>query len=220
MYLDNSYEHLKSVTEIKQSIPDLNEKCERCREYFMKPRTKSIKGLDVQMGMFLEDLIIDYLSSVIGVKAIHGDKLNKKYPDCMVLKPDKQIAAYFEVKYHCAPFLTSYQHIGRPCYEGSATLDFEKVIKQIEIIESDLDRPTFYLHWIDYPCLKGIFFETSEQVKDYLYETGIEFERKEREGDFTIVKKVGYTNKVYSPLLYMGNFDEFISYLTKLVREK
>jgi len=141
----------------------------------------------------------------------------------MILGQDKGILAYFEVKYHNAPFVTAINKINRYCYEGSATLDYNKIIKQLELIDSELDRPTFYLHWIDYPCLKGIFFETSEQVKDYLYQSGEEFERKEREGDFkivneeySIIKKVGYTKKFYSPLLQMGTFEEFVKIINDM----
>lgn len=103
------------------------------------------------------------------------------------------------------------QKIGRYCYEGSATLDLEKLINQIEIVDSELDRPVFYLHWIDYPCLKGLFFETSDQVKNELFLQGNAFEREERSGDFDDNnKKKGYTKKFYSKLLEMGTFEELI----------
>ena len=87
-----------------------------------------------------------------------------------------------------------------------------KIVKQIEIVESDLDRPVFYLHWIDYPCLKGLFFETSDQVKNELFILGEEFKREEREGDFgKDGKKKGYTEKFYAKLLEMGSFEELIN---------
>ncbi|WP_449623074.1 hypothetical protein [Robertmurraya sp. Marseille-Q9965] len=201
---------IKSVKELKSEIDDLAPMCKKCGPYFSNPRNKSIKGLDVQLGKFLEDLIIDFMNQKLKIKALHADKKNKRYPDCMVLNTDKGILAYFEVKYHGAPFISAIHKIGRYCYEGSATLDIEKVTKQIELIESELDRPTFYLHWIDYPCLKGIFFETSEQVKNYIYEVGEEFEREEREGDLKGTRRVGYKKKIYSPLHQMGTFEEFI----------
>ena len=217
MYQNNNQDNIKTVKQLKSEISDLSITCKKCAEYFMKPRNKSIKGLDVQMGIFLEKILMDYLNEKLHIKAIPADKSNKKYPDCMILGSDKGILCYFEVKYHGAPFIQASNKIKRFCYEGSATLDYEKVKKQIEIIESELDRPTFYLHWIDYPCLKGLFFETSEQVKSYLYQSNIEFEREVREGDYKIVNdsykivnKVGYTTKIYSPLLQMGTFEEFI----------
>lgn len=219
MFSENSQDNIKTVKELKGEIENLPEMCSKCGPFFVKPRNKSIKGLDIQMGIFLENQIIDFLNS-IGIKALHADKTNKRYPDCMILKKDKGILAYFEVKYHSAPFINAIRMTNRYCYEGSVTLDFDKICKQIEIIESDLDRPTFYLHWIDYPCLKGIFFETSEQVKENIYEHGVEFEREPREGDYRYTSKImlkkGYLKKYYSPLLEMGTFDEFIKLIRSL----
>ncbi len=216
MFEENHKASIKTVKELKEEIPELAPICKKCGPYFSNPRNKSIKGLDVQMGIFLEERIIEFLNNHLHLKAMHADKKDKKYPDCMILNTDKGILAYFEVKYHAAPFINAIHKIGRYCYEGSVTLDLEKIIKQIEIIETDLDRPTFYLHWIDYPCLKGLFFETAEQVKQNLYEHGSEFERKEREGDYQYTAKVGYTKKFYSPLLEMGTFEEFVDIIKKM----
>lgn len=220
MYKNNHQESIKTMNQIFDEIPEIKNTCGACKSYYFTKRNNSIKGLDVQLGRFLEDILIDFFNSELGIKTKHGDNSNKRYPDCMILKNDNQVVAYFEVKYHCAPFLSSATHINRSCYEGSATLDFEKIVKQIEVIESDLDRPTFYLHWIDYPCLKGLFFETSEQVKDYIYSHNPEFDRKEREGDYVMFKKVGYTKKIYSPLLTMGDFNEFIKIITEMTGGK
>lgn len=214
MFENNSYERFLTVKELKEKIDGLRDVCKKCGNYYMVPRNKSIVAYDVQLGILLEDIIIDFLKTKYHIKALHGDKSNKKYPDCMVLSKDKGIVAYFEVKYHSAPFIMAYQKINRPCYEGSATFDQDKIIKQLEIIDSDIQLPTFYLHWIDYPCLKGVFFETNEQVKNYIYEA--EFERKEREGDLVKNPRSIYLNKVYAPTLSMGTFDEFVSILRKL----
>ncbi|MGU8265407.1 hypothetical protein [Clostridium perfringens] len=217
MFIENTQNSIKTVKELKESISELKPTCKACGNYYMQPRNSSRKKLDVQLGRFLEDLLIEFFNDKLKIKAMHGDNSNKKYPDCMVLGTDKGILAYFEVKYHNAPFLTAINKIGRYCYEGSATLDLKKVITQIELIESDLDRPVFYLHWIDYPCLKGIFFETSEQVKENIRNINKSFERAEREGDFVNTKdgkkKVGYTKKIYSNLLEMGTFEEFVDIL-------
>lgn len=153
MYIENNQDSIKTVKELKEEIPELKDTCKGCGSYFMNPRNKSIKGLDVQFGRLLEDVIIDFLKTKYKLNVTHGDNSNKKYPDCMLLSGDKGILAYFEVKYHGAPFISAINKIGRYCYEGSATLDLNKLVKQIEIVESELDRPVFYLHWIDYPCL-------------------------------------------------------------------
>lgn len=214
MFENNSYEHFSTVKELKEKITSLTEICKACGAYFVKPRNKSIVAYDVQLGILLENIIIDFLKTKFHINAMHGDKSNKRYPDCMVLSKDKGIVAYFEVKYHGAPFIFAKQKIHRLCYEGSATYDQNKIIKQLEIIDSDIQLPTFYLHWIDYPCLKGLFFETNEVIKDYIYKS--EFERKEREGDSVKNHTSIYLNKVYAPTLSMGTFDEFISILKRL----
>ncbi|MGZ4865074.1 MAG: hypothetical protein ACXV5H_08570 [Halobacteriota archaeon] len=218
MWLQNDLENPKSVKTLKEEIPSLKPVCKNCGAYFMDPRNKSLKGLDVNFGRFLEDQVIDFLNRELKIKAVHADTSKKAYPDCMILKTDNGILAYFEVKYHGAPFILAKQKTGRDCYEGSITLDLDKIAKQLELIESELDRPTFFLHWIDYPCLKGIFFETSEQVKCNLYRIGEEFDRKERAGDFKGERKVGYTKKFYSPLLAMGTFEEFVDIIKDVKR--
>lgn len=211
MYVNNDPDNIKTVKELKGEIDNLQETCRGCGAFFMNPRNKSIKKYDVMLGRLLEDVIIDFLKTKYKLNVTHGDDSNKKYPDCMLLSGDKGILAYFEVKYHGAPFISAINKIGRYCYEGSATLDLNKIVKQIEIVESELDRPVFYLHWIDYPCLKGLFFETSDQVKNELFILGEEFEREERSGDFNDNnKKTGYTKKFYSKLLEMGNFEELV----------
>lgn len=217
MYIDNSQEKIKTVKELKEEIPELSSMCKKCGAYYMKPRNKSMMKYDLMMGKLFEDILMDFFKEKLKINAIPADKTNKKYPDCMILKKDRGIAAYFEVKYHSAPFISAINKINRYCYEGSVTLDYKKIITQLELIESDLERPVFYLHWIDFPCLKGVFFETSEQVKDYILTHGEEFSREEREGDKEKNPKSVYLGKFYSPLLQMGNFEEFIRMIKKII---
>ncbi len=216
MYLNNSYTEYKSVKDLKSEITELAPMCKKCADYFMTKRNDSKVKYDVQMGQQFENLLIRFLKEKCHINAMHGDTSNKKYPDCMILGPDKGILAYFEVKYHAAPFVMANRKINRFCYEGSTTLDYKKVIKQLEIIESDIERPVFYLHWIDYPCLKGVFFETSEQVKDYIYNPDVVFERKHREGDDEKNPQSVYLHKIYSPTLAMGTFEEFIDIIKNM----
>jgi hypothetical protein len=220
MYISNTYDdnfQSRAVKELKEIIPGLKDVCKKCGSYYMIPRNCSHIKYDVLMGQFFENIIIDYLDTELKINCEHGDKSNKKYPDCMVLGKDRGIIAYFEVKYHGAPFIKALQNVKRFCYESSATLDYDKVIRQLEIIESDLDRPVFYLHWIDYPCIKGIFFETSEQVKNELY-VEKQFKRADRVGDLEKSSNTIYKNKIYSRLLNMGTFDEFIETLKGIIK--
>lgn len=220
MYEDNDPLSPKTVKELKSRISELSATCKKCGAYYMQPRNSSHIKYDLIMGKFFEDILIDFFTSKLNIKAMHADTSNKRYPDCMILSGDKQITAYFEVKYHSAPFISALNKINRYCYEGSITLDYEKIIKQLELIDSDIDRPVFYLHWVDFPCLKGIFFETSEQLKQYIYETGEEFSRRERIGDSEKNPKSVYLSKFYSPLLKMGSFEEFIQTVKTLTGGK
>ena len=220
MYENNSQDCSKTVKELKAEIPELASVCKKCGPYYMNPRNSSHIKYDLMMGKLFEDILIEFFNQKLHIKAMHGDNQNKQYPDCMILCGDKQIAAYFEVKYHSAPFISAINKINRYCYEGSITLDYKKIVKQLEIIESDIERPVFYLHWVDFPCLKGIFFETSEQIKQYIYENGEEFSREKRDGDEEKNPKSVYLSKFYSPLLNMGSFNEFIDTIKNIIKEK
>ena len=61
MYYENSQDSIKTVKELKEEIPELKDTCKGCGNFFMNPRNKSIKGLDVQFGRLLEDIIIDFI---------------------------------------------------------------------------------------------------------------------------------------------------------------
>lgn len=225
MYQKNNPESIATVKELKANIPELAAMCKACAGYYMRVRNKSVKTLDVQMGIFFEDLLVEYLSRRHGLDVVRGNINNTKYPDCVIRDTEtKKVSCYFEVKYHAAPFLTANNMLlpkgSRLCYECSATLDKEKVAKQIDIIEQEIDVPVFYVHWIDYPCLKGIYFETVPQVKDDLIMSS-EYNRREREGDFKEMsdgtkKKKGYLAKVYPRQLTMGDFNELIKIFTQL----
>ena len=89
MYIENNQDSIKTVKELKEEIPELKDTCKGCGSYFMNPRNKSIKGLDVQFGRLLEDVIIDFLKTKYKLNVTHGDNSNKKYPDCMLLSGDK-----------------------------------------------------------------------------------------------------------------------------------
>lgn len=220
MYLTNNTKSPKTVKELKTEIVELAPVCKKCAPYYMSPRNSGHIVYDLMMGKLFEDILIDFFTEKLHIKAMHADKKNKQYPDCMILSGDKQIVAYFEVKYHSAPFISAINKINRYCYEGSVTLDYKKIIKQLEIIESDLERPVFYLHWVDFPCLKGVFFETSEQVKQYIYESGEEFTREKKAGDCEKNPKSVYLSKFYSPLLQMGTFEEFVELVKGIIKGK
>ena len=111
--------------------------------------------------------------------------------------------------------MLSYKTIGRESYEGSITLDTKKIQNQIIECESELpNRPVYIVHWVDFHHLKGVFFNTLGQIKEYLA-SGSRFERQERTGDYKMTKKVGYTEKFYPPLHEMGDLSELLEKLSR-----
>lgn len=218
MYKNNSYDNIARVNDLKQFIPELSILCKKCAQFYIPKRNESIPKYDVLLGKQLEDALMHFLSDELGVDVNRADLNNRSLPDCKILKKDGSVAAYLEIKYHGAPFVMAFKITGRYCYEGSATLDYDKILKQFQFIEDNqLDAPIFYVHWIDYPCLKGIFYETIEQVKNYLSSSQNEFSRRMRDGDKEKSKTAIYLKKKYSPLLYMGDFDSFLKQLKTLI---
>lgn len=210
-------ESIKTTQQLYEVIPGLRELYQRARAYYLKPRNKSVKGLDVQLGNQFDQAMIDFLNSK-NIMAMRADTKNKRLPDIMVLDKTRNIKAYIELKYHNAPFMLAWRLLGREPYEGSITLDTEKLKRQLIEIDSELERPVYFVHWVDFPDIKGIFFNTNEQIKEYLNEDPIQFVRRERDGDlkkteYKLQAKVGYTEKFYPPLYEMGDFEELLQKL-------
>lgn len=195
-------------------IENLQEECNSCWKFYIKPRNNSIKSLDIKLGKMFEKSFIDFLN-MKGFQALRADEVKKNYPDIKVIKND--VVSYVELKYLSAPFLMVHRKLrGRECYEGSTTLDVgKKISAQRELVESEILEPVFYVYWIDFPCIKGVFFMRANEVYHYIDERkGLEFTRKERSGDFISTplgkQKMAQLNKVYLPLLKMGNFEELM----------
>ena len=193
--------------------------CQQCRDYYIPARNKSLPKYDLILGKQHEEALMDFLSQKLHAKTGRADLVNPSLPDCKILKPNGDVAAYFEVKFHGAPFVMAWSKTGRYCYEGSATLDYKKIEKQLALIDAGLHAPVFYVHWIEYPCLKGVFYETSEQVKKYIHEQHKTFERERRVGDDQKSAGAVYLKKMYTPLLEMGDFDSFLAELDSLIHQ-
>ena len=217
MYKTNSYENFRTVKDLKENVAELKDLCKKCGSYFMPQRNKSIPKYDVILGKQHEEAMMDFLSSKLDTVVTRADLENRSLPDCKILNRDGSVAAYFEVKFHGAPFVSAINMTGRYCYEGSATLDYKKIEKQLMLIKEGLDAPVFYVHWLEYPCLKGVFYETSEQVEEYIKGQHEVFDRMKRDGDDQKSTKSIYLKKMYSPLLKMGEFEEFLQILSGLV---
>lgn len=224
---EKMYKNLKEVVprqHLFSQIPGLEEACRGCWAFYLNPRNKSLKSLDTRLGKQFENVLKDFFIS-LGLQSVQSDelKLRKNYPDLVILGRDGKPVAFLEVKYLTAPFVKVYEKVpGRECYEGSTTLDVdEKLEAQRKIVEEEISVPTYYVYWIDYPCIKGVFFMPAKEVFSYVDEVKLEWTRKQREGNFIHVKgkkvRVGHVKKVYLPLLKMGDFEELVRKLHELV---
>jgi hypothetical protein len=185
-----------------------------------------VKSLDIRLGKYFENEFMGFLG-VNGYESARGDVIRKNYPDIAVLQKDRQPACYLEHKYLTAPFVKVHTLVkGRECYEGSTTLDTgEKIAAQRQIVKAEITVPVFYVYWLDYPCIKGVFFMKSNDVYAHIDSVqGTEWVRKQRSGDFIDTGqgklKVGHLHKVYLPLLRMGNFEELLKNIQMQVKEK
>jgi len=219
MYLDQkNLENPETKLYFQDQIEDLESECSDCWNFYLNPRNEFEKGLDVQLGKKFEEALNEFLTNKLqseGIVSTKADVEDKRLPDNCFVK-DEEIIAFYEVKFHNAPFVKAHEYIdeSRSCYEGSITLDKNKVKKQIEVVEKK-ETPTFFLHWVDFPCIEGIFYHDLETTKNYLEELNT-YNRKTRSGDYKNGKKVGYTQKFYPPLTTMSTFEELLEKIKEL----
>jgi hypothetical protein len=117
-----------------------------------------------------------------------------QYPKFMLLGTDKGILAYVETFYHHSEEKVDDEVVCR--YGICHRMD--DLRSRLAVVDSDLDRPVFYIHFLDYPDQKGIFFETTEMIKNNIYEeSGCV--------DLETSKKLYFSN-----LSEMGDFEELI----------
>jgi hypothetical protein len=196
-------------------IPSLGQTCKECWKFYLSPRNKSVKGLDIQLGKRFEHKIITFLN----LKGITCQKSGEKgeYPDTKILDSDGNVVAFVEIKYQSAPWIYAYKEEGtnRECYEGSPAIDTKKLKQQHALLlEGKINVPVFYLFWLDFPCIKGLFFIDIRELYNY-YQNGAKlFERKLREGDFLKNKiktdKKGHTEKIHPSIFCLKPIHDFL----------
>lgn len=208
------------VKDLKEKVPGLKEAYAEAARYYLKPRNRYRKGLDIQLGQWYEKALRMFLAT----KGLVVKKKGFPFPDLEVSSPNGEILAYFELKYIESPFLHANSKIKntypynttRFDYEASLTLDTgEKMSKQRENMEELEEQgfPVHFLWWFDCFHIKGIFAMTAHDVYDFYDHVGNLHERKTREGDSESHQEVG---KIYPPLLEMTTFNEYLDLLDSL----
>ena len=218
--------HLKGQEEVKprkqffKDIPELEQECPRCWKYYLNPRNKSVSILDIQLGKKFQKALMAFLNSKQPNNIIcePADVSDKKFPDLKLTK-DGNAVLYIELKYQSAPLILAYRQPGkyRECYEGSAALDVKKLKQQWELKQSGkLDAKMVYVYWLDFPCIKGLFFMTLEEMWTFFNNEALVFKRKIREGDYSKEGKVvSEINKIHPSLYQMHSFIELFELMGK-----
>jgi hypothetical protein len=198
-------------------IKNLESTCKSCWGFYLDKRNESIKGLDIQFGKKFQIKILEFLNQ-LGFKCKKADD-KKIYPDNVVLDPNGKIVAYLEIKYQSAPWLMAFRDKAgtKECYESSPALDIKKLEQQWQLVKTgEIKQPIYYVYWLDFPCVKGIYFVSINEIyKEYESKSDV-FERKAREGDVSNngeVVKSGL-RKVHISIYKMHQFSELIDILS------
>ena len=217
-----NYRHTNTppaVKELKEKIPGLTEAYKKWSSYYLNPRNKYRKGLDIQLGQWYEKALKLFLET----KGLIVTKKGFPFPDLEVRDKGGDIIGYFELKFIESPFLSANNKIKntypykstRYDYEASLTLDTgTKMEKQREkMLELEKQGyPVHFVWWFDCFHVKGIFAMSAYEVYSFYDIVGNLHERKTREGDLETHQETG---KIYPPLLEMITFSEYIDILVK-----
>lgn len=111
-------------------------------------------------------IIANWLKKKKKLNVIQWEPNNINYPKFMLLGTDKGILAYIEFFYHQSNTEVDDITAGRT---GICHL-MNDLRRRLSLVDSDLDRPVFYVHILDYPNQKGVFFETTEMIKNNIFE--------------------------------------------------
>jgi hypothetical protein len=197
--------------------------CNQCRSFHYSAQQTKVydKQNDILKASFFEGTIQQFLNNK-GIFTVRGDEENqyvqnhKGFPDLLVLNRARRPFCYIEVKYNAAPFIKVRDFVaGRECYEGSLTLNPQKLQRQKELIETEINVPVYYVYWADFPCLKGLFATRIENIWNYYSNQGNTHQHNRRTGtgDFSYGRRTGQTEIIYPPILEMMDLETFFNVL-------
>jgi len=72
-------------TDFFEPIPLLKTECAKCWKFYLSPRNKSVRILDIQLGKKFQNKLIEFFNRK-GIDCRKGDELNKVYPDNVVFE--------------------------------------------------------------------------------------------------------------------------------------
>lgn len=139
-------------------------------------------------------IVAAWLKKKKRLNVVQWEPNNVNYPKFMLLGTDKGILAYIEFFYHRSDRRVDDATVGRM---GICHL-MKDLRTRLSLVDSDLDRPVFYVHILDYPGQKGVFFETTEMIKNNIFENS------------KCVYNKNTSDLYFSDISEMGDFDELV----------
>ncbi|MBR0444043.1 MAG: hypothetical protein IJK14_01520 [Clostridia bacterium] len=137
----------------------------------------------------LIEAFIRFCRSQHKLNIIKWNPPSEGYPDYMLLGGDKGILGY--ILFSCVVSDKAFS-------ECMLNMNSHSVLRVLQKADSHLDRPVFYVYIIVCEDIKGIYFETNEQIKDRWFQTG-------------------FTDRVYTPIfLEMGTVSNLFEVMNDL----
>ncbi|OUQ55030.1 hypothetical protein B5E58_12960 [Tyzzerella sp. An114] len=201
---------MKDLETYEELIYKINNKLSKNLDYQNKIKLDSfldnsiLQGSHSRLHLQIEKVIGEEISLWVKKKKrlnISCWEPNKDlYPQYMLLGTDRGILAYIEFFYH------NYQgKIEKDIIEKQAVLyRLSELKERISVVDSDLDRPVFYIHILNYYNYKDIVFETTEMIKDKIFSGNV------------IIKKENDEDYYFADLREMGSFDELVNIFENL----
>lgn len=139
----------------------------------------------------------------------------EELPDYKVLKND-EIVCFIEFKYRAVPFFFIHTLPYKLRCFNTITLDIAKIESQIGQIARARTRgktvhPTFYVFFVDYPCLRLVLFQDLEVLNRILNLRGIRRKRKEVWGKRVSKKEMARVSTYFSILTDLRDFSELLN---------
>lgn len=155
------------------------------------------KGIPNESVVSIGDYIAQWMQKKYGLKIVRWEPNKTDYPVFMFLGGDRGILSYVEFFYHNADTELDHETISK----FAICHNVKDAVSRISLVDSELDRPVFYVHIINYANAKGIFYETADTIKNDLLEK----------------KKLSKDDRYYFPgIKEMGTLSELIDVLKDL----
>lgn len=143
-----------------------------------------------QRSVFANE-IIAFVKTKCRLNIVEWEPMKADYPSYILLGPDKGILAYINFDVVSLENKLYLRH------------KYEKLLVQLRLAVSDLDRPVFNIYQLQEADEKNIYFETYEQIIDILFHD-VSRIKKDDKGEkyfYSDIKEMGCINELFNIFL-------------------